>query len=90
MTREEGLITAVALCIAAIALLVVFLRLKSMQKDLDKLNQRTYECVSEMLFRQEQGNRRELDRRLEAMQEHLGLMVVVQPQKTVVVKKGNV
>ena len=90
MTREEGLITVVALCITAIALLVVFLRLKSMQKDLDKLNQRAYECVSEMLFRQEQGNRRELDRRLEAMQEHLGLMVVVHPQKTVVVKKGNV
>lgn len=90
MTREEGLITAVALCITAIALLVVFLRLKSMQQDLDKLNQRTYECVSEMIFRQEQGHRRELDRRLEAMQEHLGLMVVVHPQKTVVVKKGNV
>ena len=90
MTREEGLIVAVVLCLFVATLFYVLMRLNNVKEDITRLNSRTYECVSEMLFRQEQGHRRELERRLEAMQEHLGLRVVVQPQKTVVVKKGNV
>lgn len=89
MTKEEGLIVAMALCVIAIVLLYLHLSIRSMEQHLDRLDSRTYECVSEMLFRLEQDQRRELGRKIDAMQEHLGVMTVVQPQRTTIVKKGN-
>ena len=80
---------AVVLAAMCITFLIVYIRMKSIQAQLDKLNTRTYECVSEMLFRLEQGNRRELERRVDAIQEHFQLITVQQQQKTMVVKKGN-
>ena len=89
MTKEDGVLLGVILAGFAIAMLWAWLRIKSLRYDIEKLEKRTYNQVSEFLFRSEQEQRRALERKVEAMQECLGLVTVEQQRKTLVVKKGN-
>jgi hypothetical protein len=89
MTREDGLWLAVILAAIGIAVLWMGLRVKSMQQHIDCLDKRTCDKVSEGVFRSEQEQRRSIERKVDAMQECLGLVTVEQQRKTLVVKKGN-
>ena len=89
MTNQDGLVLELLLSVLAGWVLYLSMRIKSQQQHIDRLETRTYECVTEMLFRREQEQRRSLERKLDAMQEHLGLITVQQEARTLVVKKGN-